>query len=173
MELLDIYDSQGRRTGRVIDRDDKVGPGEWLLIVHVCLFNSKGQMLIQRRQDTKNRYPGCWDVSAGGFARSGEDSVDCALRELSEELGLNCTGEQLHFLLTEPFSYVLDDFYLLWGDYDADSLLLQAEEVSGAMWAGWDEIRAMLSDGRFVDYDMGLMERIFALADSMAAQEAH
>lgn len=167
MELLDIYDAQGRLTGRVIERNGKVEPGDRLLIVHVCLFNSKGELLIQKRQDSKDRYPGCWDVSAGGFARSGEDSTGCALRELSEELGLRVEKEQLRFLLREPFSYVLDDFYLLRGDYDAASLTLQAEEVSEAAWAGWEEIHAMLSDGRFVDYDMGLMERIFALAAAM------
>ena len=167
MELLDIYDAQGRLTGRVIERNGKVEPGDRLLIVHVCLFNSKGELLIQKRQDSKDRYPGCWDVSAGGFARSGEDSIGCALRELSEELGLRVEKEQLRFLLREPFSYVLDDFYLLRGDYDASSLTLQVEEVSEAAWAGWEEIHAMLSDGRFVDYDMGLMERIFALAAGM------
>lgn len=164
MEFLDIYDAQGRPTGRIIERDGKVESGERLLIVHVCLFNSKGEMLIQKRQDSKDRYPGCWDVSAGGFARSGEDSAGCARRELSEELGLSVGKECLHFLLREPFSYVLDDFYLLRGDYDVNSLTLQAEEVSEAAWAGWDEISPMLSDGRFVDYDRGLMERIFKLA---------
>lgn len=169
MELVDIYDAQHRRTGRSMERNGKVGPGDRLLIVHVCLFNSRGEMLIQKRQDTKDRYPGCWDVSAGGFAGSGEDSVDCALRELSEELGLKPEKDRLHFLLTEPFSYVLDDFYLLRGDYDVNSLTLQAEEVSEAAWAGWEEISAMLTDGRFVDYDRGLMERIFALA----AQQQH
>ena len=163
MEFVDIYNSQRQRTGRSIERNGKVEPGEWLLVVHVCLFNSKGQMLIQKRQDTKDRYPGCWDVSAGGFVKSGEESASCALRELYEELGLCAKEEQLRYILTEPFSYVLDDFYLAFGDYEVSSLRLQAEEVSEAAWAGWEEISAMLSDGRFVDYDRGLMERIFAL----------
>ena len=161
MELVDIYDAHHRRTGRSMDRDGKVEPGDWLLLVHVCLFNSAGEMLIQKRQDTKDRYPGCWDVSAGGFVKSGEESLDCALRELSEELGLNLDKAQLRFILTEPFSYVLDDFYLAYGDYEVGDMQLQREEVSAARWAGWEEISAMLSDGRFVDYDRGLMERIF------------
>lgn len=164
MELVDIYDAQRQRTGRIIERNGKVEPGEWLLVVHVCLFNSKGEMLIQKRQQTKDRYPGCWDVSAGGFVKSGEASIDCAARELYEELGLDADKKQLRFILTEPFSYVLDDFYLAFGDYDVSVMRLQPEEVSTAKWAAWEEISAMLSDGRFVDYDRGLMERIFALA---------
>lgn len=167
MEYLDIYNKDRKRTGRIIPRNGEVFEGEWLLVVHVCLFNSKGEMLIQKRQLTKDRYPGCWDVSAGGFVRSGEESEDCVQRELREELGLELPKERLRYLLTEPFSYVLDDFYLAFGDYAAEEMKLQREEVSEAKWAGWQEIEGMLSDGRFVDYDMGLMERIFTLAETI------
>ena len=67
MELLDIYDAAHKKTGRVIERDGAVLEGERLLLVHVCIFNSRGEMLIQRRSDNKDRYPGCWDVSAGAL----------------------------------------------------------------------------------------------------------
>lgn len=70
-ELLDVYDIDGRRTGRTIERkncfDNIDYESERLLLVHACIFNSRGQMLLQRRQLTKDRYPGLWDVSAGGF----------------------------------------------------------------------------------------------------------
>lgn len=166
MEYLDIYNEERQRTGRIIPRNGEVFEGERLLVVHVCLFNSKGEMLIQKRQLTKDRYPGCWDVSAGGFVRSGEESEDCVQRELREELGLELTKDKLRYLLTEPFSYVLDDFYLAFGDYDVEQMKLQQEEVSEAMWADWKEIEKMLSEGSFVDYDVSLMERIFTLAEN-------
>lgn len=162
MELLDIYNSQHQRTGRTVARNAPVEKDEWLLVIHVCLFNSKGQLLIQKRHDSKDRYPGCWDLSAGGFVKSGEDSLEAALRELSEELGLELSAEKLRFLLTEPFSYVLDDFYLAYADIASEDISFQAEEISAVKWADWDEVRAMLSDGRFVDYDMKLMEKVFS-----------
>lgn len=167
MEYLDIYNEKRQRTGRIIPRDGEVLAGERLLLVHACLFNSKAQMLIQKRQLSKDRYPGCWDVSAGGFVKSGEESEDCVLREIQEELGLEMSREDLRFILTEPFSYVLDDFYLAFGDYAPEKMRLQEEEVSEVKWAGWPEIKEMLTDGRFVDYDMGLMERIFTLAGAI------
>ena len=169
MESVDVYNGKRERTGRVIGRNDPVESGEWLLVVHVCLFNSKGEMLIQKRQDTKDRYPGCWDVSAGGFVRSDEESIDCVQRELYEEIGLKVDRSALKFILTEPFSYVLDDFYLAFGDYAVEDMRLQAEEVSEAKWAGRQEIMEMLRSGSFVNYDMGLMERIFALAEENKA----
>lgn len=165
MEILDIYSADHRRTGRTVERNGKVEPGDWLLVVHVCLFNSKGRMLMQKRQTTKDRYPGCWDLSAGGFVKSGEDSAQCAARELFEELGLRAGPEDLRFILTEPFSYVLDDFYLAFMDVEADSLCLQQEEVSEAAWVSWEELEPMLSDGRFVDYDINLMRRVFEKAE--------
>ena len=161
MELLDIYDAAHEKTGRVIERDGAVLEGERLLLVHVCIFNSRGEMLIQRRSDNKDRYPGCWDVSAGGFVSSGEDSRDAVLREAREELGLEFDESQLKFLLTEPFSYVLDDFYIAFSDASAESLSFQKEEVSGLKWVGREEVFQMLSDGRFVDYDAELMKKIF------------
>ena len=164
MEFVDIYNSQRRRTGRSIERNGKVEPGEWLLVVHVCLFNSKGQMLIQKRQDTKDRYPGCWDVSAGGFVQSGEESLQAARRELWEELGLETGDGQLRFILTEPFKWVLDDFYYLPGCCELSQLRPQPEEVSELKWAEREEVFAMLEDGRFVDYSPRLMEKLFDFA---------
>ena len=121
-------------------------------------------MLIQRRQMSKDRYPGCWDISAGGFVLSGEDSADAVRRELREEVGLQAAPESLTFLFTEPFSYVLDDFYLVRSDAELSSLTLQPEEVSDAKWASQEEVEAMIADGRFVDYPVEGIRRVFRLA---------
>lgn len=56
--------------------------------LRLCLFSPRGELLIQRRQLRKDRYPGCWDISAGGFVRSGEEPAQAVLREAPEELGL-------------------------------------------------------------------------------------
>src|SRR4030081_713278 len=56
--------------------------------VHVLVFNSRGQVFLQKRSMTKDRQPGLWDSSASGHVDSGEDYDRCAIRELREELGL-------------------------------------------------------------------------------------
>ncbi len=164
MELLDIYNAQHERTGRTVVRNGEVFEGERLLVVHVCVLNGRDELLIQRRQMSKDRYPGCWDISAGGFVLSGEDSADAVLRELREEVGLQAEPASLTFLFTEPFSYVLDDFYLVRSDADLGSLTLQPEEVSEAKWASQEEVEAMIADGRFVDYPLEGIRRVFRLA---------
>lgn len=117
MELIDLYDGSRVRTGRTAERGSAVRPGEYCLVSHLCLFNGRGELLVQRRSVYKDRYPGCWDVSAGGFVRSGEDASDAALREAREELGLSLAKAELRFVLTEPFSCVFDDFFLCAGSW--------------------------------------------------------
>ena len=161
MELVDIYDDEQHKTGRVIARDETPRPGEHLLIVHLCLFNSRGEMLIQQRSFEKDRYPGCWDLSAGGFADSGESAEGALIREVREELGLQLNPADLKFMLCEPFSYVYDYIYFARRDINPEKLTLQSEELAGAKFASEDEILRMSAEGKFVDYEEQLLRRIF------------
>ncbi len=57
--------------------------------VHVLVFNSRGDIFLQKRSITKDREPGKWDSSTSGHVDSGEDYDACAVRELREEIGLD------------------------------------------------------------------------------------
>lgn len=64
MERLDTYFSQYQKTGRVVDRSSCKGmpSGEYLMVVHLCVFNSRGEMLIQKRQVQLDRkLPVLWE----------------------------------------------------------------------------------------------------------------
>lgn len=65
--------------------------------VHVLVFNSKGELFLQKRSMLKDTFPGAWDSSASGHVDSGESYDACAVRELWEELGWKTTslGEKL------------------------------------------------------------------------------
>ena len=60
--------------------------------VHVLVFNSRGQIFLQKRSLNKDRQPGLWDSSASGHLDCGEDYDACALRELREEIGLQLSA---------------------------------------------------------------------------------
>jgi isopentenyldiphosphate isomerase len=56
--------------------------------VHVLVFNTRGEVFLQKRSMTKDTFPGAWDSSSSGHVDSGEEYDACAVRELREELGL-------------------------------------------------------------------------------------
>lgn len=57
--------------------------------VHVLVFNSRGEIFLQKRSMKKDRQPGVWDSSCSGHVDSGETYDETAVRELREEIGLD------------------------------------------------------------------------------------
>jgi isopentenyldiphosphate isomerase len=64
--------------------------------VAIVVCATDGRLLVHRRADDKDVYPGYWDVAAGGVVAAGEDSDVAAVRELAEELGI--AGADLEFV---------------------------------------------------------------------------
>ena len=61
--------------------------------VSIAVFGSDGRLLVHRRADTKDVWPGMWDIAAGGVVAAGESYDEAAARELAEGLGI--AGVQL------------------------------------------------------------------------------
>lgn len=57
-------------------------------VVHMHLFNSRGELFLQKRALTKDLLPGYWDTSVGGHIGQGESPEEALKREAMEELGL-------------------------------------------------------------------------------------
>ena len=89
-EWLPIVDEEGnmiQRAPRSICHDGK----SKLLhpVVHLHLFNSNGELFLQKRSENKDIQPGKWDTSVGGHVGI-DESIDIALiRETAEEIGLH------------------------------------------------------------------------------------
>jgi isopentenyldiphosphate isomerase len=171
MELWDIYDINRINTGKTLERGSKFEPGSYHLVVHICIFNSKGEMLIQQRQPFKNGWPNKWDITVGGSAISGESSQMAAERELFEEIGykVNLKNVRPHFSIN--FKVGFDDFYLLVDDLDISKLRLQYDEVQQVKWASKDEILRLLSTDEFIPYYKSLIEMCFEMIQGYGAHK--
>lgn len=161
MELVDLYDEDRLPLGRTAERHAPKGPGEYRTVVHVCLFDRQGRMLIQRRAPQKVIWPNLWDVSVGGGVDAGETSRQGAEREVREELGypLNLAGVRPS--VTVNFAGGFDDFFIVVRDLDIDGLTLQAEEVSAVRWVTLEEILSMVDDGSFIPYPRSFLRFLF------------
>lgn len=56
--------------------------------VFVVVRSTRGEVLVHRRAETKDLWPGFWDVAVGGVVVAGESYAAAAQRELAEELGI-------------------------------------------------------------------------------------
>ena len=88
MELFDLYTEDRVKTGRTMVRGTQVPKGFCRLVVHVCIFDPEGRMLIQQRQPFKQGWSNYWDMTVGGCAVAGDTSRTAAEREVREEIGL-------------------------------------------------------------------------------------
>ena len=89
MELWDLYTENREKTEKTMVRGEKIPDGYFRMVVHVVIFNSDGEMLIQKRQPFKSGWSGMWDITVGGSAIAGDDSRSAARRETLEDLTVN------------------------------------------------------------------------------------
>lgn len=163
MEIMDLYDENRQKTDKTYIRGSAQPKGFYRMVVHVCIFNKLGQLLIQRRTLNK-KMPGLWDVTCGGAVSTHESSQMGAQRELFEELGLDIDFKNIRPLVTANFPMGFDDFYVINKDVDLDTLSLQAEEVSDAKRASLDEVIKLRREEKFVRYKESFIRFLFDLS---------
>lgn len=165
MEPVDLYDENRLPLGRTAERGAQKGPGEYRTVVHVCVFDRRGRLLIQRRTAEKFIFPNLWDVSVGGGVDAGETSRQGAEREFREELGVSLDLRGLRPSVTVNFDGGFDDFYILTRDLRLEDLTLQEEEVQAVRWAALEEVLDLLDQGAFIPYPRSFLEFLFDMRE--------
>lgn len=169
IEYWDLYDLQLRRTGKTALRGTGLPEGTLHLVVHICIFDSAGRLLIQQRQTFKEGWPNLWDLTVGGSALAGETSQQAAQRELFEEIGYRADFEKMRPFFTVHFPRGFDDVYFIQDDVDLACLTLQQEEVQRVKWAAEDEVLDMIDRGLFIPYYPSLIKLLFEMRQSRGA----
>ena len=169
MELFDLYTADREKTDRTMVRGEPTPEGFYRLVVHVCIFDPEGRMLIQQRQPFKKGWSNLWDITVGGSAIAGDSSRSAAERETREELGLSVDLSDVRPSLTVHWEHGFDDYYLLKQEVDLQALHLQYEEVQAVRWAAKAEILQMIDSGEFIPYEKSLIELLFFRKDHRSA----
>ncbi len=138
MELWDLYDKNGNRTGEVWERRHgnymDIPDGRYHLVSDILVQHKDGSYLLTKRHTGKDVYPGYWEASAGGSAQIGESPEECAKRELFEETGILCESFELVKRTFSKRSPSLIYSYLAKVDCDKNSVVLQEGETTEYKW---------------------------------------
>ncbi len=155
MEIWDLYDTKRKIIGSHI-RGTELPDEGYHLVVHVWIKNSKGQYLIDQRSATRLQNPLMWEC-VGGSVLQGETSLQGALREVKEEVGINLSPHMGKIIFTKirnkvngkKFNDILDVWLF---EYDGNVNLKQAttDEVSQTQWLYPHEISELDKNHRFV-----------------------
>ena len=132
-ELLDVVDEQDRIIG-VKRRGDIHAQGLMHRAVHILLFNSAGQLFLQKRSMSKDEQPGKWDTSAAGHVDSGEDYDSCARREIGEELGIEGDVKLEPLFKLQPRPETGNEHCVVYRCCYDGPLRLQPEEIDDGAW---------------------------------------
>ena len=162
-EMFPVVDEQGNILG-VATRGECHG-GSRLLhpVVHLHVFNSQGDLYLQRRPLWKDIQPGRWDTAVGGHVDLGE-SVDMALRrEAREELGLE--GFVAEPLSTYVFESVRERELVYTFRTTWDGPVCPSDELDGGRFWTPDEIRQQLGKGVFTPNFESELRRVALLAE--------
>lgn len=171
MELWDILNQNGKRTGRVVARGNvQLKSGEYHLVVHIWPINDYGSLLIQKRSKTKRLMPGIW-AATGGAAIVGESSFEAASRELYEELGISATRETLQFVRRIKRRNSFVDIWAINVNVAVPDLHLQKSEVAEARWVNAATLLNMVRNGDYHDYGREYFEQVVQCSNRFRKEE--
>ena len=141
IEYWDLYDKEGNKLNKIAKRGEKLNDDEFHLVVNVWIKNKKNEFLISQRKETK-AHPLKWEAT-GGSALVNESSLDAALREVEEELGIKLEKEKGVFIGRENRYYkncndILDVWLFEIDEKNINEINIQKEEVNDAKWASID-----------------------------------
>lgn len=168
-EHLDVLTMTGQKTGITKPRSEVHRVGDYHRTVNAWIFaESTQELLLQRRADFKDSWPGMWDISSAGHISAGDSSLISAQRELQEELGINLPKDAFEFLFTFVQQNVINDGKFINNEFadvylvttlnpiPLEAFTLQQTEVSAVKYIAYEEYKNLLAkdDPNFVPYDV-------------------
>ena len=147
-EYWDVYDENRIFQNKVIRRGDTFNDGEYYVCCEVWLQNSKGEFLITQRHPDK-KAGGLWEFVGGGVL-AGETTVQAALREVKEEIGISLAANELSLLHVYKHKNYFMDIYLVKKDMNIQNIVLDKNETVSAKWVSKEELLVMIENQKVV-----------------------
>lgn len=161
-EMFPIVDEQGNITGAAT-RGECHG-GSMLLhpVVHLHVFNSRGELYLQKRPEWKDIQPGRWDTAVGGHIDLGENVEMALRRETLEELGIDISEAPVERLDSYVFTSERERELVYAHRLTWDAPLLPSAETDGGRFWSRADILENLGKGLFTPNFESEYQRLFS-----------
>ena len=145
-EIFPIVDEEGTVLGRATRGECHNGSKLLHPVVHLHVFNTQGDVYLQKRPEWKDIQPGKWDTAVGGHIDYGETPEVALSREVREELGI--TDFKAEFVCKYVFESKRERelVYVHRTQYDG-VIHPSAEELDGGRFWTMEEIREAMGQG--------------------------
>jgi isopentenyldiphosphate isomerase len=127
----------------------------------VLVKNPKGEILVHKRTETKDLFPGYYDFWFGGGLNSREDYKKGALRELKEEAGI--AKVNLEFLFKHKYEVFPRCFIAVYECVSDGPFKFQKSEVAEAYFLSMDELKKRIKTDKFCPDGVQIFERYLKL----------
>ena len=133
-ERFPLVDEEGKVIGSATRGECHNGSKLLHPVVHLHVFNSKGELYLQKRPEWKDIQPGKWDTAVGGHVDYGETPEEALVREVREELGItDFSSERLGMYVFES-QREKELVYVHRTTYDGEISPSQEELDGGRFW---------------------------------------
>ena len=146
-ELLPLVDEEGNIIGSATRRECHDGSHLLHPVVHLHVFNTKGELYLQHRPEWKDIQPDKWDTAVGGHVDLGECVGDALRREVREEIGL--TDFTPEHICTYVFESARDRELVYVFKTTTDETPTPSAELAGGAFFSAEEIKQRIGTGFF------------------------
>lgn len=149
-EVFPEVDAEGKVIGRMSRAEAHSGTKRLHPVVHLHLFNSRGDLYLQHRAKWKDVQPDRWDTATGGHFDYGETPLEALSREVLEEIGLTPVQYQPRLLRKYIYESAIERelVYVFAATFDGTPSPSPTETQGGRFWTV-EEIEANLGKGVF------------------------
>ncbi len=158
MEMIDIYDENKEKTGKILPRGKGLTKGQYMLYVLAILEDEYGKLLATKRSNDKKWGAGAWEIP-GGSVKAGEDSQTAVLREVAEETGLEIgknKGKLIYSYKNEDAesgdNYFVDIYHFK-GCFDKSKIKVNPDEVTDYRFVDVDNMEELEKEEGFLHYE--------------------
>ena len=136
-ELFPIVDEGGEVMGSMTRKEAHDGTMKLHPVVHLHVFNSKGELYLQHRSKWKKIQPDKWDTATGGHIDYGENVMEALMREVNEEIGLTPGSYEPVFIRKYIYDSPVEKelVYVFTTIYDGELSPSETETQGGRFWS--------------------------------------